>query len=271
MSIISQELCIDNVDFGSPEAVEAYGHLLFSAFNNVGGFAAASPVYDACGIRDDAERWIRKVERNIEAQNARGIQRYLGWYDIVHRMTFGRPASTEFIDKYMNGALMAMLGGDEAERLVFMRWMLGKIRIDPRAVDRKALEWYTAVEDEWINDARSYNPLSNHPLHEAVGIVNFLDGEDLYAWISDQSGFKSNLYRYFMPLLGAVDGICDRRLLEALRAFASIAFMAFPDEADDDTDMKILRRLSALPTIHRYDSRAYALDLETEMNRPDLR
>lgn len=55
MSIISQELCIDNVDFGSPEAVEAYGHLLFSAFNNVGGFAAASPVYDACGIRDDAE------------------------------------------------------------------------------------------------------------------------------------------------------------------------------------------------------------------------
>ena len=50
-----------------------------------------------------------------------------------------------------------------------------------------------------------------------------------------------------------------------------IAFRAFPDEADDDADMKILRRLSALPTIHRYDSRAYALDLETEMNRPDLR
>lgn len=73
-----------------------------------------------------------------------------------------------------------------------------------------------------------------------------------------------------MPMLGAVDGICDLRLLEVLHAFASIAFRAFFDKADDDTDMKILRWLSALHTIHRYDHR-YALDLETEMNSLDLR
>lgn len=51
-------------------------------------------------------------------------------------MTLGRFVSTEFIDKYMNEALMAMIGGHEAEWLIFMRWMIGKILSPDRSTAR---------------------------------------------------------------------------------------------------------------------------------------
>lgn len=88
---------VDEVDFCNPEEIEGYGHLLASAFRNCGGFSTLpSRNKTLTHIRIYAERWVIQVEELLHNPRQSQSDRILTWYDINHRIAFGRPADKKY-------------------------------------------------------------------------------------------------------------------------------------------------------------------------------
>ncbi|MDE6578589.1 MAG: hypothetical protein K2K58_10520 [Muribaculaceae bacterium] len=140
-----------------------------------------------------AREWIDRVEQALPETDGKTITQILPLYDIIHGIAYGKPSDGTFADKWYSAALRNLPKGGNADKVVLMYWIQHKTLHNPRTVGLNLLTWYTHTLDTWMQEARTYHPLSNHTPREARRIADFLQTADLYAWTADPASFKTTL------------------------------------------------------------------------------
>ena len=97
-----------------------------------------------------------EIESRLDSSDisASEIQELLADYDSLHRLAFSRPADRNRINSWMEKALLKMAKGDKADRVGFMHWVLGNLRLNHLTVPANIYQWYCSVLRRWRNDIR---------------------------------------------------------------------------------------------------------------------
>ena len=257
---------VGTVDFGSPEEVEGYGHLLFSLYRNSGGFGEERPGAAVRKVREEAEKWVKVVEERIGECDARGIQDCLSMYGTVHRLAFSKAPRPGYVDGWMSRALDRMARGESARREVFMHWIGSLMMKETEKVDRRHYEWYMAVARRWEEEYLSGGMSEGEgDKGEMLARIDYLLRDRLdhpYEMRTDGMGLALtglSLVREITADRSAGDG-------EMRQAASFLLQLPAVDPAFrwEEPRVRLLARLSESPTLNRFSRRAYRLDLENE-------
>lgn len=285
------------IDYTDGDKVFGAGHLLLSLMQRTDPYrnrdvapAPASQVIKA------ARQWIAGVERCVDALPTRQIINTLSPFDLLHRMAYGRPASTEFLNRrYMHVFNAKILGDSFISDVELMGVISDRLsRRDPLYSDRPLL-WYSATLDRWMQLCGTAAKFDGMPLDEALSIAASLLDNDLFAFVPDQNAFKRRLAagcvrRLVATVVGctqrvadisvcdtpyfadanaadnlrlADDAVSDHATLRAALSFVRTArYRYMAEDLDARLEQQLLRHLSRTSTLDPNDREAYRLDLD---------
>ncbi|GEM_PF-1328374 len=183
------------IDYTDGDKVFGAGHLLLSLMQRTDPYrnrdVAPAP---ASAVIKAARQWIAGVERCVDALPARQIITALSPFDLLHRMAYGRPASTEFLNRWYIHVFNAKIHGDNHISDVELMSVISDrlSRRDPLYSDRPLL-WYSATLDRWMQLCGTAAKFDGIPLDEALSIAASLLDNDLFVYVPDQEAFKRRL------------------------------------------------------------------------------
>ncbi len=249
-------------DFENPDSVKATGHLLVSLLQINGGFSCQTD--KAAGMRKIiivCKDWIYSVEQNISVMPAHGLIGVAGFYDLVHRAVYHRPA-TDFVNSQFQRVFDARIHGDRLvdETELMMMIHQGLVRRDRLYLD-KPLYWSSATLSEWYRECETTCSFRDTPLSEALKRVAVILNKDLSAYNPSPRLFKERLAGKYLPCIENAGIDCDAESLSAMLLFIrAVEFNLGINETLDGCESRLLDRLSCAYELDRAEREAFAID-----------
>lgn len=218
-------LDIQTVDFSNAEEICDFANLTMQAASEAGMFLVqAAYSREQREIRATAEEWVRRVEASIDTMAAGDALSVIYIFDLIHRIAYGKPAKTDYLDRYRLGAFEAFIRGDKSvDRYELFHALSDEIAKRNKAYFDRPLKWISLCLDRWhrnflpatrqINYAHSPRQ-SNYPCSPRVSAVEqryynticqltALLSSDLRAFETDQDAYKRRLLSTHLHLLTA--------------------------------------------------------------------
>ena len=252
----------DTLDFSEAGALEAYAHLLFSIYKYEGGFENKISKIILRRLREEAEKWVLNVERNIGLFTAEEIQQSLSNYDTMHRLAFSKAPKKGFYDQWMSRALLKTAQGDKADRVVFMYWILDRLNHNPYEVADNHYRWYISLAGRWENEfTPGIKAFSKETEADTLRIIDFLLRQeitnDLPGSISKYSLAETGL-SHTRQIIGN-EGSPSSQLRDAAN-FVLHLQLVNQDYPSETLRQEILKKLIGSPDSHPYKRKAWQLD-----------
>lgn len=267
---------ISTINFTDGNEVAAYGHLalnLLQSFNLTVGDGRT--VQSSSELLKSAREWIVSFEKYAEQITAGQLIPAVGYFDILHRFAYSRPASGEFIGKCCMRAFSERVKGnaDISETDLF-RAISERIRLNDHSFFDRTLLWCGMTIEKWVNECRADGSFHNTPLHIALLQADNVIASDLFAFTGNsQQTFKQKIAIRYLPItMTSVgdDGATLGAKLTFLRnnrhkfayTIAKTSDLSNINNNTYDTERSLLISLSHSTDIHPLDRQAYLLEAD---------
>lgn len=157
MDIIDSQLKIpqiETVDFTDAIAVSDFGHMLFAAYRNAGGFVSGKGK-KLLEIERIAQQYVSKVAGQMSGASANYIMRYLSWYDMVHRVGLHIPAPTSFLTKWMEEAFQRYWQGEKCDSTFLLNLIASHDKRLSSTLNAKVLNWAKKAVKVWDTEFKN--------------------------------------------------------------------------------------------------------------------
>lgn len=209
---------IQTVDFCNADEICDFANLTMQAASEAGMFLVqASSGREQREIRETAEEWVRRVEASIDTMTAGDALSVIYIFDLIHRIAYGKPAKTDYLDRYRLGAFEAFIRGDKSvDRYELFHALSDEIAKRNKAYFDRPLKWISLCLDRWHRNFLPASRQINNPRpprqNEYVSAVGQSDydticqltallSSDLRAFETDQDAYKRRLLTTHLHLL----------------------------------------------------------------------
>lgn len=256
---------IDSVDFSNVADISGFASLILAQANFFGIFSGKdSDFSDARELMVIARRWLQRVREYIPAFTVSEALTLSGYYDLVHRVGFGKVVDCNSLDRYRMSAFEAYISGDRSvDQYTLYHAVAHEVgRRNPLFLGRP-LQWILLCIDEWYEQFRDCTKLIALSNYDVLQRITILLESDLFAFCgSQQEAFKQRLVQTYLPLtekIADMDSITQKSLLMFVRSI-------YGKYLDIDTawelETEIMTNLSTSPTLTPHARHAYRLDCE---------
>jgi len=257
---------ITKIDFLDAEEVEGCAALIISMARSEGLFTTAAHTPAVREIVHRAGEWIIGVEKNINRMTDGDRLRVIDGFDLVHRISFSRPAPTDFINKHILAAFDACMHGDNSvdKYLLFRQIDHALTSRHDKAYFDKPLMWHSMTLNEWVSLAQT-GVLARQPLNHQVQIVTAMLKSDLFAFINDQISFKTHLTGRLLPQLTDLDTLDTKTLIALVSLSIALISLGLDTEFPGSDSPRLSNVLAQRSDLHPLRRQAFAIDLEHTM------
>ena len=262
---MSPKLDIEAVDFSNVADISSFASLILSQANFLGIFSGKdSDFSDARELRMVAKRWLQRTGEVMPVSTAGEALTLSDYYDLVHRVGFGKAADNNFLDRYRIRAFEAYIRGDRSvDQYTLYHVVANEVsRRNPLFLGRP-LQWMALCIEEWYEQFRNGTKHLTLSDYDVLQRVTILLGSDLFAFCgSQQETFKHRLVQSYLPLtekIADMDSITQKSLLMFVR---SIHGKYLDSDTARELETEIMTRLSTSPSLTPHARHAYRLDCE---------
>lgn len=193
---------IQTVDFCNADEICNFANLTMQVASEAGMFLVqASYSREQREIRATAEEWVRRVEASIDTMTAGDALSVIYIFDLIHRIAYGKPAKTDYLDRYRLGAFEAFIRGDKSvDRYELFHALSDEIAKRNKAYFDRPLKWISLCLDRWhrnflpasrrINYPRSPRQI-NYPRSSRQNEYVSAIGQNGYVSAVEQNGYVS--------------------------------------------------------------------------------
>lgn len=294
---LTQLLDAKPADFSDTEDITGFALLICQAAS-YGGIFLGNDRNRALltHVRKAAKDWVQAVRRRIDTIPVSDALTIINIFDPVHRIAYGSPADSAFINRHTLAAFNSLtrpdgptpgdkpasapttlpgnqptstsesLSGDTPATdtrpidayTLFRQIKLGLNRKD-RAYFFRPLQWYTATLTRWYNDLSAPYTSPSLSAYDTIQRVSVLLQTDLRPYnLPDQDAFKQRLFNTHRHLLDDLSAYD----LPTLRALYNLLTSSQPYLSEDDFDSSLrtlLETLITYPTANRFYQTALLL------------
>lgn len=259
------ELDIDAVDFNNVADISSFASLILSQANFLGIFSGKdSDFSDARELRMVARRWLQRTGELMPTFTVGDALTLSDYYDLIHRVGFGKAADNNFLDRYRMNAFEAYIRGDRSVDQYTLYHAVGHevSRRNPLFLGRP-LQWMALCIEEWYEQFRNDIKQITLSDYDVLQRITILLESDLFAFSgSRQEAFKQQLVRTYLPLtekIADMDSITQKSLLMFVRS----TYGKYLDcDIAWELETEIMTHLSTSPSLTSHDRHAYRLDCE---------
>ena len=188
---------LSSVDFDNVDVVTESASQMLASANELGLFMSQTPRQSVNARRfvEDATVWISNVRKQIDSYPVGKALALIDVYDLVHRVTYRRPADRGFVNGIILKALEARIHGDKSvDEYVLYRAIRSGIDRKDKAFFDRPLQWLCLIEESWYNEATKGYDRSQLSDYDIFNRAAILLETDLFAFEgSNQTTFKHRL------------------------------------------------------------------------------
>lgn len=194
---IQTPLNLYSVDFDNVDIVTESASQMLASANELGLFMTQTSRQSVNARRfvEDATVWISNVRKQIDSYPVGKALALIDVYDLLHRVTYRRPADKNIVNGIILKALEARIHGDKSvdEYVLYRAIRSGIDRKDKTFFDRP-LQWLCLTEESWYNEAVKGYDRSRLSDYDILSRAAILLETDLFAFEgSNQTTFKRRL------------------------------------------------------------------------------
>ncbi|MDE5796023.1 MAG: hypothetical protein K2H75_02830, partial [Muribaculaceae bacterium] len=223
-------------------------------------------------VRKAAKDWVQAIRQRIDNIPVAAALTIINIFDPVHRIAYGTPADSAFINRHTLGAFNSLTCPDQPTPgdkpasatetvnpyTLFWQIKLGLNRKD-RAYFFRPLQWYTSSLDRWYNDFSTPSASPSLTPYDTIQRISILLQTDLRPYnLPDQDTFKQRLFNTHRPLLDNLSTY-DLPTLKALYNLLPSSQLYLSEDDFDDYLCTLLGTIIAHPDINRFYSTANSL------------
>lgn len=203
-------LNIQQADFTDVKVVKTLALRILSLANEQSAFLSKqSLTSDAAAIRIAAKEWVVRVESIIDNLSHADALIAIGVFDLIHRIGYGIPADSRYIDRYKLGAFKAYIHGDESvNQYVLFQIISDEISRHSKAYFGRPLDWYCTCIDRWFRNFRTGKSSVLQSDYDTFNQVKILLSSDLRAFTPKQEAFKRALEDRYSELINSDVSTC---------------------------------------------------------------
>ncbi len=219
---------ISLVDFSNTEKISESATTILLAADKLGMFTSP-PRSDSESrlVKTAAKEWVCGVEANIDSMSPGDGLTVMTQFDIIHRIGYGIPAKTSYLDRYRLKAFEAYIKGDKTvDQYTLYETVSQEIRRGNTAYYDRPLDWESLCIDRWYRNFRTGRSATVQSDYDIVRQVTALLSADLWAYEINEEAFKRKLIANHRHYLDTPAGI-DHKQLHALNAllFSSVRYL----------------------------------------------
>lgn len=203
---------LSSVDFDNVDNVTESASQMLASANKLGLFMTQTSRQSVIARRfvEDATVWISNVRKQIDSYPVGKALALIDVYDLLHRVTYQRPADIGFVNDIILKALEAKIHGDRSvDEYVLYRAILSGIDRKDKAFFGRPLQWLCLTEESWYNEAVKGYGRSRLSDYDILNRAAILLETDLFAFEgSNQTAFKRRLLnstRHYLDNYTATD------------------------------------------------------------------
>ena len=226
-------------------------------------------------VRKAAKDWVQAIRQRIDNIPVADALTIINIFDPVHRIAYGTPADSAFINRYTLAAFNSLTCPDQPTLddkpvsatetvnpyTLFWQIKLGLNRKD-RAYFFRPLQWYTTTLTCWYNNFSAPRTSPSLSVYDTIQRVSALLQTDLHPYnILNQDAFKQRLFNTHRHLLDN-PSTYD---LSTLKALYNLLTSSQPYLSEDDFDdylCTLLGTIIAHPDVNRFYSTANSLSFD---------
>lgn len=236
---IQTPLNLSSVDFDNVDVVTECASQMLASANELGLFMTQTSRQSREAMRfvGEATAWISNVRKQIDSYPVGKALALIDVYDLLHRVTYRRPADRGFVNGIILRAFEARIHGDiSVDEYVLYRAIRSGIGRKDKAFFGRPLQWLCLTEESWYNEATKGYDRSRLSDYDILNRAAILLETDLFAFEgSNQTVFKHRLLnssRHFLDNYTAP----DPKTHLALNRYLSIANLLnrFPHSSTDN-------------------------------------
>lgn len=190
---------------------------------------------------EDATLWISNVRKQIDSYPVGKALALIDVYDLMHRVTYRRPADRGFVNGIILKALEAKIHGDRSvDEYELYRAIRSGIGRKDKAFFGRPLQWLCLTEESWYNEATKGYDRSRLSDYDIISRATILLETDLFAFEgSNQTAFKRRLInstRHYLDNYTAPDPKTHLALNRYLSTYADLSTLLnrFPHSSTDN-------------------------------------
>lgn len=188
---------LSSVDFDNVDVVTESASQMLSSANELGLFITQTSRQSVNARRfvEDATVWISNVRKQIDSYPVGKALALIDVYDLLHRVTYQRPADRGFVNGIILKALDARIHGDKSvDEYELYRAIRSGIGRKDKAFFGRPLQWLCLTEESWYNEAIKGYDRSRLSDYDILNRAAILLETDLFAFEgSNQTAFKRRL------------------------------------------------------------------------------
>ncbi|MDE6400000.1 MAG: hypothetical protein K2M27_08650 [Muribaculaceae bacterium] len=192
---------------GNAEDVNASAIAILGHAEAAGMFGGKASVG---GEKSDAIRrsreWIDAVRNSIDSMTPGDALSVISSFDAIHRVAFGVPADTAYLDRYRLAAFEAYLSGDTSvDPYMLFRTVSSEVERRNKAYLGLPVAWECDCLGRWFSNFRYGTSRIRQSLRDTVCQVTALLSADLRAFTPHPEAFKRRLLANHSHLLPPPD------------------------------------------------------------------
>lgn len=264
---------ISKIDVTSGDDVTGFGRLIISLLHENGRIVVnGKPSARQRKLMAITESWLDIVWENVGLLGAEYRAILMDRYDILYRYVYRSIPDMAFIDSQRYSVIESLIKGNKKINIEETLWMIASLERESRRTGdlTKAKKLYDSILKSWVDDFVATGNFLDMPQNEAVGRALAILREDISRFTDTPKTVKK-LAADRISLLFNNFKTKDSKTLESM-----IQYLAFADGLYVDSELarnqiiEILRLLSIMPQVNRFDRQAYANDLKRELATPIL-
>lgn len=222
---------LSSVDFDNVDIVTESASQMLASANELGLFMsqASRQSREALRLVGEATAWISNVRKQIDSYPVGKALALIEVYDLLHRVTYRRPADRGFVNGVILKAFEAKIHGDRSvDEYVLYRAIRSGIGRKDKAFFDRPLQWLCLTEESWYNEATKGYDRSRLSDYDILNRAAILLETDLFAFEgSNQTAFKHRLLnstRHYLDNYTAPDPKTHLALNRYLSTSANLLF-----------------------------------------------
>lgn len=194
---IQTPLNLSSVDFDNVDNVTESASQMLASANELGLFMSQTSRQsrEAMRLVGEATAWISNVRKQIDSYPVGKALALIDVYDLLHRVTYRRPADRGFVNDIILRAFEARIHGDTSvDEYMLYRAIRSGIGRKDKAFFNRPLQWFCLTEESWYNEAVNGYDRSRLSDYDILNRATILLETDLFAFEgSNQTAFKRRL------------------------------------------------------------------------------
>lgn len=234
---------LSSVDFDNIDVVTESASQMLASANELGLFMTQTSRQSLNAKRfvEDATVWISNVRKQIDAYPIGKALALIDVYDLLHRVTYQRPADRSFVNGIILKAFEERIHGDRSvDEYELYRAIRSGIGRKDKAFFGRPLQWLCLTEESWYNEAVKGYDRSRLSDYDILNRAAILLETDLFAFEgSNQTAFKHRLInstRHYLDNYTAPDPKTHVALNRYLSTSADLSTLLnrFPHSSTDN-------------------------------------